>query len=226
MIRIMICDDMIDIRKHYVECINTQPDMQVVCQAGATEEAIQNALEHRPDIILMDVQMDENDSGVIATERITRELPDTKVVMLTIHNDDDIVVDAYMAGAVDYMIKSSQAQEICEKIRRIYSTEDFLGRRVSNALRNKIIKAQKQERSIIYLINRMSKLTVTEQKILEQLYNKKKRKKIAAENYMSEETVKIHIRHILKKLQFSSTMEMVSELEKMGIMELYEKEMQ
>ena len=143
--------------------------MQVVCQAGATEEAIQKALEHRPDIVLMDVQMDENNSGVIATERITKEIPDTKVVMLTIHNDDDSVVDAYMAGAVDYMIKSSQPQEICENIRRIYTTDEFLGKRVSDALRNKIIKVQKQERNIIYLVNRMSKLTVTEQKILEQL---------------------------------------------------------
>ena len=223
MISVMICDDMIDIRQYYVDCINAQPDMQVVCQAGATEEVIQKALAHRPDIILMDVQMDENNSGVIATERITKEIPDTKVVMLTIHNDDDSVVDAYMAGAVDYMIKSSQPQEICENIRRIYTTDEFLGKRVSNALRNKIIKVQKQERNIIYLVNRMSKLTATEQKILEPLYKKKKRKKIAAENYMSEETVKIHIRHILKKLQFSSTTEMVSELEKMGIMEMYEK---
>ena len=223
MIDVMICDDIADIRKFYREVIQSQEDMQVVAEAGSTDEAVEKALSHKPDIIMMDVQMDEEKSGIVATERILQRLPGTKVIILTIHNDDDLVVDAYMAGAVDYMVKRTNADEVCAVIRKTYAAEDFLGVRIGEALRACIKKARRQEKSMLYLINNMIRLTTTEKIILEQLYQKKKRKKIAEENFMSEETVKIHIRHILRKLEFDSTAEMVRELEVMGVMEFWGK---
>lgn len=223
MIDVMICDDIADIRKFYREVVQSQEDMQVVAEAGSTDEAVEKALLYKPDIIMMDVQMDEEKSGIVATERILQKLPGTKVIILTIHNDDDLVVDAYMAGAVDYMVKGTNADEVCAVIRKTHATEDFLGVRIGEALRVCIKKARRQEKSMLYLINNMMRLTTTEKIILEQLYQKKKRKKIAEENFMSEETVKIHIRHILRKLEFDSTAEMVRELEVMGVMEFWAK---
>ena len=223
MIKVMICDDIDDIRDYYRGIIRTQDDMQVVAEAAAMEEAVEKALIHKPDIILMDVQMEEERSGIVATERIMQLLPETKVIVVTVHNDDDLVVDAYMAGAVDYMVKGSNAEEVCAVIRKTYATEDFLGVRIAVALKACIKKARRQEKSMLYLINNMIRLTTTEKIILEQLYQKKKRRKIAEENFMSEETVKIHIRHILRKLEFDSTDEMIRELEKMGVMEIWEK---
>lgn len=223
MIKVMICDDIADIRDYYREIIRTQEDMEVIAEAETMEDAVEKALVHRPDIILMDMQMDEEKSGIVATERIMQLLPETKVIVLTIHNDDDLVVDAYMAGAVDYMVKGTNVEAVCEVIRKTYAAEDFLGVRIGEALRACIKKARRQEKSMLYLINNMIRLTTTEKIILEQLYQKKKRKKIAEENFMSEETVKIHIRHILRKLEFDSTAEMIRELEKMGVMEIWEK---
>ena len=223
MIRVMICDDIADIRGYYREIIRAQEDMQVVAEAAALAEAVEKALIHKPDVIMMDVQMDEEKSGIIATERIMERLPETKVIVLTIHNDDDLVVDAYMAGAVDYMVKGINAEEVCAVIRKTYAAEDFLSVRIASALRACIKRARRQEKSMLYLINNMIRLTTTEKIILEQLYAKKKRRKIAEENFMSEETVKIHIRHILRKLEFDSTAEMIAELEKMGVMEIWGK---
>ncbi|MBQ8813077.1 MAG: response regulator transcription factor [Lachnospiraceae bacterium] len=223
MIKVMICDDIDDIRDYYREIIRTQGDMQVVAEAAAMEAAVEKALIHKPDIILMDVQMEEENSGIVATERIMQLLPETKVIVVTVHNDDDLVVDAYMAGAVDYMVKGSNAEAVCAVIRKTYAAEDFLGVRIAVALKACIKKARRQEKSMLYLINNMIRLTTTEKIILEQLYQKKKRRKIAEENFMSEETVKIHIRHILRKLEFDSTAEMIRELEKMGVMEIWEK---
>lgn len=221
MIKVMICDDMEDIRSYLENNISAETDMEVVGVTSSGEESVQCAIAKQPHVILMDVQMEEENAGILATSRIMEALPNTKIIMLTIHNQDDLIVDAYMAGAIDYMLKDSDKEVICRTIRRVYENEDFIGKRISTALRGKIMKTKKQEISMVYLINNMIKLTPTEQMILEQLYRKKKRKEIAEKNFMSEETVKIHIRHILRKLDFTSTQEMVDFLNKMGIMEIF-----
>ena len=219
MIRVMICDDVKEIRNHFIKVINMQQDIQVVCEASNTEEAILKAIENKPDIILMDIQMDEINSGIIATQEILKTVLDTKIIVVTIHANDDIIMDAYLAGAVDYMLKGVDEIEICDKIRTVFSSHDFLGRRIAEVLRKNIKESKREKTSLFFVINNMMNLTSTERVILKELCQKKKRKEIAANNYISEETVKLHVRHILRKLNFSSTYEMISELNKMGIVD-------
>ena len=223
MISVMICDDIKEIRDNLKQMIDSQEDMKVVSMAETAEEAIRFAEENRPDVILMDVQMDEVDSGILATDAITNSLPDTRVIMLTVHNNDDTIADAYRVGAVDYILKDAPRDEVCDSIRKVYQNEEFLGKLIAKVLRDKLSKTQKQEISILYLINHLFALTPTEMMILKLLYQKKTRKMIAKEKFMSEETVKIHIRHILRKLDFNTTSEMVSNLRHMGVMEYFEE---
>ena len=219
MIRVMICDDIKEIRSHYKDIINNQQDMRVVCEASTTAEAIQKALEYKPDIVLMDIQMDELNSGIIATQEIVNAIQKSKIIVVTIHANDDIIMDAYLAGAIDYMLKGVDESEICDKIRSVFSSQEFLGRRIADVLRENIKASKREKGSLFFVINNMMNLTSTERVILKELCQKKKRQEIAKDNYMSEETVKLHIRHILRKLNFSSTYEMTSELNKMGIVE-------
>ena len=223
MISVMICDDIKEIRDNLKQMIDSQEDMKVVSMAETAEEAIRSAREKRPDVILMDVQMDEVNSGILATHAITNSLPHTRVIMLTVHNNDDLIADAYRVGAVDYILKDATRDDVCDSIRKVYQNEEFLGKLIAKVLRDKMSKMQKQEISILYLINHLFALTPTEMMILKLLYQKKTRKMIAKEKFISEETVKIHIRHILRKLDFNTTSEMVSNLRHMGVMEYFEE---
>lgn len=217
MINVMVCDDLQDIRDFFVELINQQPDMHVVCTADDTQSCISNAEKYKPDIILLDVQLDEYKSGIIAAEKIVDILPETKIIMLTIHNNDELVIESYLAGAVGYIEKSTPPELICDLVREAYSQPEFLGNIISNALRRKINNTRRQYTSLLYIINRFSKLTPMETEILKLLYKRKTRNEMAKEKYLSEETIKTHIRHILKKMGCTSTAELLKVLEELGI---------
>lgn len=221
MIRVMLCDDMEEIRQYFEWIINSQDDMSVVAMAQSGKEAIEIAKEVKPDIILMDVQMEEERDGIAATEEISSILPDVKIIMLTIHSNDKLLIDSYIAGAVDYLIKETQTDVICETIRNAASSKNFVGTIISQKIKEKIKREKSFEYSAIFFINNMTKMTNAEWKTLKLLYNGKKRKDIAKEEVVSEETVKFHIRNILKKLNFTSTTEMVSFLKKTGIIEKF-----
>ena len=223
MINVMICDDLVDIRTHFSGIINAQEDMCVVCSAATKDEAVILAKEHKPDIILMDIQMDTSKAGIDATKEITKFLPDVKIIMFTIHNDDDLIVEAYLSGAVDYMIKETEPDKLCDTIRKIYQSTDFIGPLLAATVKDNIKKSQA---SILYMTTHFFKLTQTEKEILWLLYQKYSRRKIAEMRFSSEETIKIHIKHILRKLNFSNVAEMLIFLREIGIMELLEKQQQ
>lgn len=202
MIRVMICEDMKEISDSLKAVIEKQEDMTVVGIADTTESSICMARKVKPDIILLDIQMDEADSGIQIAEEVSASLPDTRMIVLTIHNNDDIIAEAYQNGAVDYLLKDATEEEICGSIYKVYQNEDFLGKTISGVLKKKVLESKRQKLSLLYVINHLSKLTPTELMILQMLYRKKNRKTIAKEKYMAEETVKVHIRHILKNWDF------------------------
>lgn len=198
----MICEDMKEISDSLKAVIEKQEDMTVVGIADTTESSICMARKVKPDIILLDIQMDEADSGIQIAEEVSASLPDTRMIVLTIHNNDDIIAEAYQNGAVDYLLKDATEEEICGSIYKVYQNEDFLGKTISGVLKKKVLESKRQKLSLLYVINHLSKLTPTELMILQMLYRKKNRKTIAKEKYMAEETVKVHIRHILKNWDF------------------------
>ena len=221
MIKVMVCDDLINIRNHFSNIVNNRQDMSVVCTASTKDEAIELAAEHKPDIILMDIQMDTKTAGIEATKQIVKILPDTKVIILTIHHDDALIVESYLAGAVDYIMKESDPETLCQTIQRAYNNNNFIGPLIATTIKNNIKKSQE---SILYMTTHFFKLTPSEKEILWLLYQKYPRKKIAEMRFLSEETVKIHIKHILRKLNFSNTAEMMVFLQEIGIMEFMEKQ--
>ncbi len=217
----MICDDMEEIRDYYKWIIDSQEEMSVVACAASGKEACVLAEETKPDIVLMDIQMDEANDGIGATERIVQALPDVKVIVLTIHNDDELLIDAYTAGAVDYIIKDTDSSVVLKTIRSAYANKYFVGTTIAKKVKESFNREREYEKSLMYFINNMSQLTNAEWKILRLLYSGKKRKEISRDEVLSEETVKFHIRNILKKMGFSSTADMISYLKKIGIIEKF-----
>lgn len=223
MIKVMICDDIDEICNHLHGIVSSQPDMEVVCIAHAKAEAVALANEHTPDVILMDIQMDSANAGIEASREISESLPDTKVIMLTIHKNNDLIVNAYLANAVDYILKTSPPETICGAIRKAYSSENYLGKLINDTIKKHVNYSTHQITSLLYMVNHISTLTPTELNVLKHLCRKEKRSKIAEIEYISENTLKIHIRHILRKLGFISTHEMIKTLNDIGIMQYLEE---
>lgn len=219
MINVMVCDDIDEICEHFCSLINSQDDMTVVCRAHSRKEAVDLALKYKPDIILMDIQMDSKDAGLLATKEICETLTKTKIIMLTIHNNSDIIVDTYLANAVDYILKSSDPETIFSSVRKAFYNENYIGKLINDTLKKSVGYSKKRVTSLLYIINHISTLTSTELRILKYLCNNTKRAKIADLEFISENTLKLHIKHILRKLNFSTCREMTKFLNELDIMD-------
>lgn len=219
MIKVMICDDVEEMCNHFSDIVNSQEDMTVVCCAHSRNEAVMLALKHQPDIILMDIQMDSLDAGISAANDICEQLPHTRIIMLTIYNNSDMIVDSYLANAVDYIIKSSSPETICSSIRKSYSNENYIGTLIEDTIKKSVKYSKKQIASLLFMVNHISMLTPMELRILKHLCRNTKRSKIAELEFISENTLKLHIKHILRKLGFSTCREMVKFLNELNIMD-------
>ncbi len=225
-IKVMLCDDIKSVRDYFQKTIDAQEDMEVVCAASSGEEAVSYLADggELPDIILMDIQMEEEKAGISATQKIHGQYPGIRILMLTIHANDDLLIEAYLAGAVDYIVKDVEPQTICATLRNAKENEHFIGSIIREKTREKLNRNRTMEISLMFFINKMSKLTNSEWRILRQLYEGKKRREIAKTEVLSEETVKLHIRHILRKLGFDTSREMVDYLKKLNIMVYFDWE--
>ncbi|MDD6735283.1 MAG: response regulator transcription factor [Clostridiales bacterium] len=220
MIKCVVCDDIKTIREHFAEVINSQDDMTVTGMASTGDEAVKITQQTKPDIVIMDIQMDSSTDGIEATEKIT-DTTNSKVIMLTIHQSDEFMVDAYLAGAVEYLFKEVDNNIICDTIRNVYKNDSFMSPRLVRKIKEQICKSKRKEMSIMFFINNFSKLTEMERVVLKYLYNGKKRGQIAQSEFISQETVKTHVRHILRKLGFTNVNEMVAFLRSIQIFEDY-----
>jgi DNA-binding NarL/FixJ family response regulator len=120
MIRVLLVDDQRLMRDGMKTLLSLEPDLEVVGEAGNGAEGLQAAVSLRPDVVLMDIRM-PGMNGVEATREIRRALPETKVLVLTTFDDDDLVMDALLEGAAGYLTKDLPAEEIAEAIRKLLS---------------------------------------------------------------------------------------------------------
>ena len=114
-IKVMIADDMKEIRDYFSVIVNNENGMEVVATVSSGKEAIELAGQVSPDVILMDIQMDTDNDGIEATKIIKERYPEIKIIIVSIHDYDDNIMNAFVAGASDFILKtSSNAELICE----------------------------------------------------------------------------------------------------------------
>lgn len=190
MIRILIVDDHEMVRIGVAAYLATQADMEIVAEAKNGKEAIEKALDLRPDIILMDLVMKEMD-GIEATKRIIAEWPEAKIIIVTSFIDDEKVYPALEAGAMSYLLKTAKASEIAEAIRATYNGQSILEPEVTGKLMTKV-------RSHDAPLH--EHLTEREREVLLLMARGKTNQEIADELFLSIKTVKVHVSNILAKL--------------------------
>lgn len=107
-IKVLIAEDVEPIRKRYVNILNSHSGIEVVGQCATGEEACTLALQLHPDVILMDIEMESKDAGIRATGQILSDMPETKVIILTVYEEDDMIFSAFQLGACDYILKGAR----------------------------------------------------------------------------------------------------------------------
>jgi two-component system, NarL family, response regulator LiaR len=191
MIRVLFVDDHEMVRIGVSSYLTAQPDIEVVAEADDGSTAIDLALQHKPDIILMDLVMKEMD-GIEATRQIVEKWPEAKIIIVTSFLDDDKVYPALEAGATSYMLKTSKASEIADAVRATYQGQTVLEPEVTGKM---MMKMRGRSTSLPH-----EELTNREMEILLLMAEGKTNQEIADELFIALKTVKTHVSNILGKL--------------------------
>src|SRR5512142_3199558 len=195
-IRVILVDDHNLVRMGLKAYFATLPDILVVGEAGTGEEAVRLAAELAPDVILMDLIMPGMD-GVEATRQVKQVSPRTQVIVVTSYHEDEHIFPAIRAGALSYVLKDIDPDDLADAIRRANAGEAVINPRVATRLVQELYGRREEK------VNPFSELTDRELEVLRQIAAGKSNQEIAAALVISEKTVKTHITNLLTKLHLS-----------------------
>jgi len=203
-IRVLVADDHALFRQALRGILSTEGDLELIGEAGDGEEAVRMAIELVPDVVLMDVRMPKL-AGIDAARRISTELPTTKIVMLTVSDEDSDLFEAIKAGASGYLLKEVDPAEIADAVRQIHAGQSLLSPAVASKLVSEFASLSKRadEKAL------RPSLTGRELEVLQLAADGLTNRQIGRRLEISENTVKNHIRNILEKLHLHSRMEAV-----------------
>ena len=221
MIRILVAEDFDLIREDLCDTLEQQEDMTVVGSVS-TGEAIQAlALDLDFDLILMDIEMETTTAGIRATERILEQKPAAKVLFLTAHETDNMILTSMGAGAVDYIVKGCDDAELFRHIRSAYAGQALLDGKIQNLLLKEYSRLRTSERSLLFFISTVSQLTTAERELVRLLLEGRKVKEIAAIRCVEVVTVKTQIKSLLHKFGCTRTKEIVNTIRELNVTHLF-----
>jgi DNA-binding NarL/FixJ family response regulator len=189
-VRVLVADDHALVREGLIKLLELDPKIEIITEVGDGQGAINVARKEKPDVILMDVNMPGTD-GVVATRVIKRELPATKVIALTIYEDEE-VVEMAKAGVSAYVLKDVAGSELIDTIYRVLEGEVVIHPRVASRLVRELTRPEKKNDEI--------RLTRREIDVLDLLVKGNTNKEMADAMFISEKTVKNHLTSIFRKL--------------------------
>jgi DNA-binding NarL/FixJ family response regulator len=203
-IRVLSADDHALLREGIAAVISAQPDMIMIAQASSGRDAIQLFREHRPDVTLMDLRMPDM-SGIDALIAILAEFPDARIVMLTTFEGDVEIQRSLAAGARGYLLKNLPPRELVEAIRQVHAGRKQIPHEVAAQLAEHIADERLTEREVV---------------VLRHVAGGNRNRDIAEQLAISEETVKVHVKHIMEKLGASDRTAAVAIAVRRGIIQL------
>ena len=213
-IHILLADDHTILRAGILMMLNAQPDFEVVGEAQDGRQAIQEAQRLQPDVILMDITMPDM-NGIEATRQIKKLLPETKVLILTMHEHDEYVFQALRAGASGYMLKEAADTDLISALRVIQNGQFYLSPTAQSVMVGDYLqRVRTGEEKDSY-----SSLTEREREILKLVAEGYTNNKIAERLIISPKTVDTHRTHVMDKLNLHSRAELVKYAMRRGLLE-------
>ena len=205
-IRVLVADDHALYRRGLEMVLSQEDDIDIVGEAADGSEAIRKVEELLPDVVLMDIRMPRR-SGIEACTAIKDVVPSTKIVILTISDEESDLYEAVRAGANGYLLKDVPGEEIADGIRAVAGGQSLISPSMASKLLSEFATMIKKHEERPQLP--VPRLTDRELQVLKLVARGMANKDIARELFISENTVKNHVRNILEKLQLHSRMEAV-----------------
>jgi DNA-binding NarL/FixJ family response regulator len=196
--RVLLVDDHVLFRKGVAALLARREEIDVVGEAGDGLQAIEAAREHLPDVILMDINMPKL-GGLETTRQIKTEMPHVKIVMLTVADDDQNLFEAIKCGAQGYLLKDLEPYQLYDLLESISRGEAPLSGVIAAKILNELTRPHSEVSELT-----QEELTEREIEILHLVVEGKTNKEIASDRFISENTVKIHLRNILDKLHLQN----------------------
>jgi DNA-binding NarL/FixJ family response regulator len=207
-IRTMIVDDHALFRRGLEIVLVTENDIEVVGQASDGAEAVEKAGESLPDVVLMDIKMPRS-NGIEACRAMKDVAPSARIVILTMSDEEEDLFDAIKAGASGYLLKDIPLDQVAEAVRLVHGGHSLISPSMAGKLLTEFASLARRESEELPQEVPAPKLTDREMQVLKLVARGMNNRDIAKELFISENTVKNHVRNILEKLQIHSRMEAV-----------------
>jgi DNA-binding NarL/FixJ family response regulator len=215
---VLLVDDHALVRLGLKTLINDETDMEVIGEAGTTQEALQAVERLRPQVVLMDIRL-PGEGGLEATRQIARRFPEVKVVMLTSFADEELVISAIRAGAVGYLLKQVGNEEVLSGIRAAAQGNSVMDAATTSRLFARLRLSERKEEQDAF-----RDLTEREMVVLYEVSQGKTNAEIAHSLNLSEKTARNYVSTLLEKLQLSNRIELATYAVKYHLSERMKRE--
>ena len=214
---IIIIDDHPLFREGIKAIISHDACFEVVGEAGNGSEGLRLAKKIKPDLVIIDLSLPDK-SGIDLTKEIRNHLPETKVMIVSMHSKIQYIAESFQAGAAGYVVKESASERLLEGLKIVSKGEYFLDSSISLQVVKKLVEAPVKGAKITDAA--YSALTPREQEVMRLLAEGVSKKEIAQMLFISIKTVENHRTNIMKKIGFHSTMELIRYAAKLGLINL------
>ena len=194
LIKVLLVDDHKIVRQGVRAYLHTLNDIQVIAEADTGSAAINAVEQYQPDVVLMDLEMPGELDGIAATRQIRKLRPETQVIVVTSHHQDEYIFPAVRAGAISYLLKDVEPEELAAAIRKAAHGEAVLDSRVASRIVQELQGLRKDD------VNPFTELSEREFEVLRLIAAGKSNAEIAETLVIGESTVKTHISNLLRKL--------------------------
>jgi two-component system response regulator NreC len=215
MIKILLVDDHAVVRTGLHLLLNANPEMEVVGEASEGNEAIQKAIEIKPDVVLMDISMPHGKDGLSATSELKKILPEVTILILTMHDDEEYLFRAIQAGASGCILKNAPHEELLSAIESVARGHAYLYPTATKRLMEGYIEKVKQGDNV----DTYNLLSDREKEVLTFIAKGYSNKEIAEQLVLSVKTVETHKGNLMEKLKMKTRPELVRYAVKKGLLD-------
>ncbi len=219
--KIIVAEDEEILRESLVDVLNSQDDMEVVAAVGSGREAIEAAREKEFDLVLLDIEMESLYAGIYAAGVIKYEFPDSKIIYLTVHDSEEMVLTAMATGVNDYIVKGRANSEILEHIRMCMRGTPIINENIQSIFLKEYTRLRESEQSLLYFLEKLSKLTPAEREFLYYQLQGYNNREISELRYVSLETTKSQAKSIRDKFNAKRTKDVVRIIRSLNLEHLF-----